>query len=84
MLMKKSISKQKNGLTFHPFTIFQVFKKLFSNLVNDLVQKLPAEAEDYYHDMFNLNAKRLTLQTIQNKIHLRSSKKLRHKQSCRI
>ena len=51
--------KVKNGLTFDPYTISEMFKKLFSNLVNDLVQKLPKAAkfgnksvEDYY-DMFN-------------------------------
>ena len=55
----------KNGLTFDPFTISKVFKKLFSSLANDLVQKLPAVAKefgnnavgDYYNDMFNLNPK---------------------------
>ena len=50
-----------------------MFKKLFSNLANDLVQKLPAAAkkfgnksvENYYNDMFNLNPKKLTFQKIQ-------------------
>ena len=50
-------------------------KKLFSNLANDLVQKLPAAAkkfgkksvENYYNDMFNLNPKKLTSQTIQTR-----------------
>ena len=62
-------------LTFDPFTISEVFKKLFSNLANDLVHKLPAVAkkfgnksvEDYYNDMFNLNLKKLTFQTIQTR-----------------
>ena len=52
-----------------------MFKKLFSNLANDLVQKLLAGAkkfgdksvEDYYSDMFNLNPKKLTFQTIQTR-----------------
>ena len=52
-----------------------MFKKLFSNLANDLVHKLPAVAkrfgnksvEDYYNDMFNLNLKKLTFQTIQTR-----------------
>ena len=65
----------KNGLTFDPFTISEVFKKLFPNLANDLVQKLPTLAkrfgeksvEDYYHNMLNLNHKRLTFQTIQTR-----------------
>ena len=50
----------ENGLTFDPYTISGVFKKLFSNLANHLVQKLPVEAnkfgnksvEDYYNDIF--------------------------------
>ena len=65
--------RQKNGLTFDTYTISEVFKKLFSNLAHDLVQKLPAAAkkfgnksvEDYY--MFNLNPKQLTFQTIQTR-----------------
>ena len=68
----------KNGLTFDPYTISEVFKKLFSNLANanlaNLVQKLPAAAktfgnksvEDYYN-MFNLNPKKITFQTIQTR-----------------
>ena len=56
----------ENGLTFDPYTISEMFKKLFSNLANDLVQKLPAAAnkfgnksvEDYYNDMFNLYPKK--------------------------
>ena len=46
----------KNGLTFDPYTISEVFKKLFSNLANH-----------YYNDMFNLNPKKLTFQTIQTR-----------------
>ena len=49
----------KNGLTFDPYTISEVLKRLFSIFANDLAQKLPAAAkkfgnksvEDYY--MFN-------------------------------
>ena len=52
-----------------------MFKKLFSNLANDLVQKLPTapnkfgnkSVEDYYNDMFNFYPKKLTFQTIQTK-----------------
>ena len=69
----------------------EVFKKLSSNLANNLVQKHPTAAkkfgnksvEDYYNDMFNLNPNKLTFKTIPNQIHLISYKKLRHKQSCR-
>ena len=65
----------KNGLTFDPSTISEVFKKSFSNLAKDLVLTLPAaakkfgnkSAEDYYNDMFNLNPKRLIFQTIQTR-----------------
>ena len=64
-----------NGSTFDPFTISEELKKLFSNLPNDLVQKLQAapekfrdkSVEDYYNNMFSLNPKRLTFQTIQTK-----------------
>ena len=53
----------------------KMFKKIFSNLANNLVQKLPAAAknfgnksvEDYYNDMFNLNSKKLHFQTIQSR-----------------
>ena len=42
-----------------------MFKKLFSKLANELVQKLPAVAnkfgnksvEDYYNDMFNFKGR---------------------------
>ena len=52
-----------------------MFKKLFSNLANDLVQKLPGAAkkfgnkpvEDYYNDMFNLNPNKLNFHTIQTR-----------------
>ena len=52
-----------------------MLKKLFSNLANDLVQKLPTapnkfsskSVEDYYNDMFNIYPKKLTFQTIQTK-----------------
>ena len=46
-------------LKFDPFTISELFKKLYSNLTNDLVHKLPAASKkfdieavkDYYNDM---------------------------------
>ena len=52
-----------------------MFKKLFSNLANDLVQKFPTApnkfgnkyVEDYYNDMFNFYPRKLTFQTIQTK-----------------
>ena len=55
----------ENGLTFDPYTISEMFKKLFSKLANELVQKLPAVAnkfdnksvEDYYNDMFNFKGR---------------------------
>ena len=52
----------KNGLTFEPFTISEVFKKSFSNLANHLVQKLLVAAKkihkesvEDYNNGFNLN-----------------------------
>ena len=52
-----------------------MFKKLSSNLANDLVQKLPAadnkfgnkSVKDYYNNMFNFYPKKLTFQTIQTR-----------------
>ena len=52
-----------------------MFKKLFSNLANNLVQKLPVVAEkfgnksveDHCNNIFNLNPKRITFQAIQTK-----------------
>ena len=65
----------KYRLTFDLYTISEVFKKTFSNLANNLLQKLPAAAkkfgnksvEDYSKDMFNLNPKKLHFQTIQTR-----------------
>ena len=65
----------KYGLTFDSHTISEVFKKIFSNLANNLVQKLPPAAEKfgnksveaYYNDMFNLNPKKLNFQTVQTR-----------------
>ena len=39
--------KAKEGLTFDPFTISELFKKLYSNLAHDLVQKIPAAAKKF-------------------------------------
>ena len=63
----------KNGL-INLYTISERFKK-FSNLAKDLVQKILMAAKkfgnksvgDYYNDMFNLNPKKLTFQTIQTR-----------------
>ena len=60
---------------FDPYTISEMFKKLSSNLANDLVQKLPVadnkfgnkSVEHYYHNMFNFYPKKLTFQTIQTR-----------------
>ena len=56
----------QNGLTFNTFTISVVFKKIFSNVGNNLVQELPAatkkfgikSVEDFYSNMFNSNPER--------------------------
>ena len=52
----------ENGSTFNPYTKFEMFEKLFYNLANDLVQKLPVAAnkfgnksvEDYYMLNFSM------------------------------
>ena len=66
-----------------------MFKKLSSNLANDLVQKLPAadnkfgnkSVKDYYNNMFNFYPKKLTFQTIQTR-YISDLLKHKHKQSC--
>ena len=37
----------ENGMTFDLYTISEMFKNFFSNLANDLVQKLPAAANQF-------------------------------------
>ena len=37
----------ENGVTLDLYTISEMFKKIFSNLANDLVQKLPAAANQF-------------------------------------
>ena len=37
----------ENGVTLDLYTISEMFKKNFSNLANDLVQKLPAAANQF-------------------------------------
>ena len=46
--------KAENGLTFDPYTISEMFKKLFSNLPNDVVQKRPAAAKKFTSLVINL------------------------------
>ena len=61
--------KAEEELKFDPFTISELFKKFYSNLANDLVQKLPAAArkfdieavKSYYNDMFDLSHNKLNL-----------------------
>ena len=65
--------KVEEDLKFDPFTISELFKKLYSNLANDLVHKLPAASKkfgienvkDYYNDMFELSHNELNFQTVQ-------------------
>ena len=65
--------KVEEDLKFDPFTIFELFKKLYSNLANDLVHKLPVASKkfdieavkDYYNDMFELCHNKLNFQTVQ-------------------
>ena len=64
-----------------------LFKKLYSNLANDLVLKLPAASKkfdmealkDCYNDMFELNHNKLNFQTVQTST---ISKIMQCQQSC--
>ena len=63
-------------LKFDPFTISKLFKKLYSNLANDLVQKLSATArkfdieavKNHYNDMFDLSHHKLNFQTVRSNV----------------
>ena len=65
--------KAEGELNFDPFTISESLEKFYSNLANDLVQKLLAAArkfdieavKNYYNDMFDLNHNKLNFQTVQ-------------------
>ena len=65
--------KVEEDLKCDSFTISELFKKLYSNLANDLVHKLPAASKkfgieavkDYYNDMFELSHNKLNFQTVQ-------------------
>ena len=58
----------ENGVTLDLYTISEMFKKNFSNLANDLVQKLPAAANQFgdksVEDVIMIC---LTFQTIQTR-----------------
>ena len=58
----------ENGMTFDLYTISEMFKNFFSNLANDLVQKLPAAANQFgdksVEDVIMIC---LTFQTIQTR-----------------
>ena len=58
----------ENGVTLDLYTISEMFKKIFSNLANDLVQKLPAAANQFgdksVEDVIMIC---LTFQTIQTR-----------------
>ena len=64
--------KAEEELKFDPSTISELFKKFYSNLANDLVQKVPATArkfdieavKSYYNDMFDLSHNKLNFQTV--------------------
>ena len=68
--------KVAEDLKFDPFTISELFKKLYSNVANDLVCRLPAASKKvdieavkvYYNDMFDLSLKKLNFQTVQPNI----------------
>ena len=66
--------KAEEELKFDPFTIFELFKKFYFNLANNLVQKIPAAArkfdtealKKYYNDMFDLSYNKLIFQAFQS------------------
>ena len=41
------LRRVEEELKFDPFTISELFNKFYSNLANDLVQKLPAAARKF-------------------------------------
>ena len=66
--------KAQEELKFDPFTISELFKKFYSNLADDLVQKLPATArkfdieagKNYCNNMFDLSHNKLNFQRVQS------------------
>ena len=64
--------KSKEELKFDPFTISELFKKLYSKFANDLVQKSLALArkseidavKSYYNDMFELSNNKVNSQIV--------------------
>ena len=72
----------KEGLTLEFFSISGLFKKLYSSLVNYIVQRLAvatekfdiASVENYYNNMFHLSLthSKLTFQIVQPMLPLKS------------
>ena len=66
--------KAEEELKFDPFTISELYKKFYSNLANELVQKLPVAArkcdieavKNYYNDVFDLSHNKLNFQAVQS------------------
>ena len=66
--------KKKDGLTFDPFAISEVFQKFYSNLANSLVDKLPAavhkfalhSVEVYYKNVLQLQENKFIFQAIKS------------------
>ena len=66
--------KAEEELKFDPFTISDLFKKFYSSLANDLVQKLPVAArkfdietvKNFYNKMFDLSHNKLNFQAVQS------------------
>ena len=58
--------KKKEELTFDPFAISEIFRKFYSNLANNLAEKLPAavnklglhSVEVYYKNVLRLQKKK--------------------------
>ena len=65
--------KKKEGLTFDPFAISAVFQKFYSNLVSNLVDKLPAtvnkfgySADVIYKNVLRWQENKFTFQAIES------------------
>ena len=66
--------KKKDGLTFDPFAISEVFQKFYSNLASNLVDKLPAavnkfglhSVEVYYKNVLQLQENKFIFHTIES------------------
>ena len=76
--------KKKDGLTFDPFAISEVFQKFYSNLASNLVDKLPAavdkfglhSVEVYYKNVLQLQENKFIFHAIESNSVLKPLKKV--------